>query len=62
MDKYCIFNKDMYDGKQLVWRKYERYKVTFENEKVYYFGRLINDINYGIGKDSENKNYIVISE
>jgi len=62
LNKYCIFNKDIYDGEQVVWKKDEKYKVGFENDTTYYFGKLINDIDYGIDKQSENKGYIVIEE
>ena len=62
MNKYCIFNKDIYDGEHLVWKEGEKYKVLHENDKGYYFGKLINDIDYGIDKQSENKKYIVIEE
>ena len=62
MNKYCIFNKDFYDGEQVVWKKDKKYKVIFENDTNYYFGKLINDIDYGIDKQSENKGYIVIEE
>ena len=62
MNKYCIFNKDIYDGEHLVWEKDERYKVIFEDDINYYFDKLANDIDYGISKQSENKKYIVIEE
>jgi len=62
MNKYCIFNKDIYDGEHLVWKEDEKYKVIFEDDTTYYFGKLINDIDYGIDKQSENKKYIVIEE
>jgi hypothetical protein len=62
MDKYCVFNKNMYDGEQLVWEKGKKYKINFEDEKTYYFKKLINNIDYGIDKQSENKLYVVIME
>jgi len=62
MNKYCIFNKDIYDGEHLVWKEGEKYKVIFENDTNYYFDKLANDIDYGIDKQSENKGYIVIEE
>ena len=62
MNKYCIFNKDIYDGEHVVWKKNEKYKVIFENDINYYFDKLANDIGYGIDKQSENKKYIVIEE
>jgi len=62
INKYCIFNKDIYDGEHLVWKEGEKYKVIFENDTNYYFDKLANDIDYGIAKQSENKRYIVIEE
>jgi hypothetical protein len=60
-NKYCIFDKDTYDGEQLIWEKNKRYIVVFEDEKNYYFGKIVNDIDYGVDKKSENKSYIVIN-
>lgn len=59
-NKYCIFNKNIYDNEQLIWEKDKKYKVTFENDKLYYFGKLVNDIDYGIDKQSES--YVVVDE
>jgi len=62
LNKYCIFNKDIYDGEQVVWKKDEKYKVIFENDTTYYFDKLANDIDYGVSKQSEDRLYIVIEE
>lgn len=58
-NKYCVFNKAIYDGDQLVWEKDNKYLVTYENNTTYFLGK-INNTDYGIDKQLENKKYTVV--
>jgi hypothetical protein len=46
-----------YDDGTLVWEKHKEYEVIFEDDEGYFF--IINGKNYMIGKDSQNKKYVV---
>ena len=59
MAKQCLFLKNIYDGKELVWQAGQKYLVTYEDDNTYFFGSPVKE---GIGKDSEGANYIVTAE
>jgi len=55
--KCCEFLEDVYDEKELIWIKDKGYPVTFEDKKLYYFGKpLINSIS----KEFENELFKIV--
>lgn len=56
MKKYCKFLKDVECDMKIIWKEGREYLVTYEDEKVYYFG---NPIRNGISKEYENESFIV---
>ncbi len=65
MTKYCKFLRDVYDGKELIFKKNKEYLITYEDKEQYNFeeyeykGKIIKD---GILKIFKNKLYTVIEK
>ena len=58
LKKYCIFLKDFVDkeNSKIVWRKREKYLITYEDKNHFYFGQPIKS---GVAKQLKGEYFVV---